>query len=90
MSAPKDGGPAFPSNNAPGECHLGVTTLEPCAGMSLRDYFAAHAPMPHSAWISSATSSRQRTYEQVCAEYAYSYADAMLKARDGQPGGGSQ
>lgn len=39
-------------------------------GMTLRDYFAAHAPIPD----------RHMALEDHCA-YRYRYADAMLKAR---------
>lgn len=60
------GGPAFPTRN----------TLND--GMTLRDYFAAHAM--HSMFA------RNKQRELVvplneCAEVAYEWADAMLKAR---------
>jgi hypothetical protein len=83
----KNGGPVFPSimsgpNNMTG-------------GMSLRDYFAAHAPQPTDNEIGSQQSidrSRNphndgppkpqlRSREQVIAFLRYQYADAMLKER---------
>jgi hypothetical protein len=45
--------------------------MGPQAGMTLRDYFAAHAPTPHNAMPLDEH-----------AAYRYRYADAMLKARE--------
>ena len=45
-------------------------------GMSLRDWFATHAPEPHASWWAGR--------DPDCAGYAqwnYQYADAMLAAR---------
>lgn len=72
MSA-NDGGAAFPSprgTRVTGE----VQFSEP--GMSLRDYFAAHAPPAPDGWGSSYDFSEDR-----CADWAYTYADAMLAER---------
>lgn len=64
MSAINTGGPAFPFSGEPG--------VEPgCSGMTLRDYFAAHAPTPAETLVLS----------DHCA-YRYRYADAMLAARE--------
>lgn len=74
-----DGGPAFPFHHKydSGDAREGD-------GLSLRDYFAAHAPMPHSAWIASETVGGA-TFSQVLSKHAYEYADAMLKAREVEP-----
>lgn len=50
-------------------------------GMSLRDYFAAHAPEPGAEWINEQISAG-RAFDEVLATHAYEYADAMLKARE--------
>lgn len=60
------GGPAFP-------LPLGSETVEGCAGMTLRDYFAAKAmqaivDVGHSP--------------ELFANHAYKIADAMLRARE--------
>ena len=64
------GGPAFPSTL---QYFPEDTNYEEAAGMTLRDYFAAKALMSLA------------TYEEYpperAANYAYEYADAMLKAR---------
>lgn len=72
MSAHKDGGPAFPVDNiverdAEGRLHGKDISS---AGMSLRDYFAAHAPLPPETM----------TLQEHCA-YRYRYADAMIATR---------
>ena len=66
MSKINDGGPAFPLQSIGPEFSPGY------AGMSLRDYFAAHAPLPEC----------DMPFFEHCA-YRYAYADAMLKAREG-------
>ena len=65
MSEPHadSGGPAFP---------------QPCdwyPGMSLRDYFAAHAPIEPIAFHESSAA------VQLACDECYRYADAMLEAR---------
>lgn len=68
MSAPiNDGGPAFPTP-------VGVQHND---GMTLRDYFAA------AALQGMLTDSCIQGSDSQFAESAYSYADAMLKAREG-------
>ena len=62
------GGPAFPFVEPPTAGYSIAT------GMTLRDYFAAHAMQGKVA--AGATG-----YEDI-AFYAYKYADAMLKARE--------
>jgi len=66
----KDGGPAFPNEGFNG-------WGKPFDGMTLRDYFAAKALQ---AFIGTENELEMR-YDRV-AEIAYSYADAMLKARE--------
>lgn len=67
MSKQDNGGPAFPA------------TTEQAAwfpGMTLRDYFAAHAPEPPRCWRDG-----DRRLPDVI-EWRWYYADAMLKARE--------
>lgn len=68
-------GPAFPCVMR-GPCeHFGLEASESedlqFHGMSLRDYFATHCPLPVDDC---------RTWDME-AEVRYAYADAMLKAR---------
>lgn len=65
---------AFPGLNAE---FVGISSdgeeryeVQPSGGMELRDYFAAHAPLPPEAM----------TIDEHC-EFRFRYADAMLKAR---------
>ena len=77
---PQDGGaaPAFP-----------VTAVNNvfATGITLRDWFAAHALTgimgPNYDWFTSGTDTGSRTHE--AAAFAYSIADAMLAAREAQP-----
>ena len=63
----KTGGPAFP---------IEINSEMTCLGMTLRDYFAAHA-----LGISDATLRPAYSFDEK-AEHAYMMADAMLKARE--------
>jgi len=67
-----DGGPAFPvvfeHANAGAELF----------GMSLRDYFAAHAPLPPPYWMPDGICD---TSEDRHVAWRWHYADMMLKAR---------
>ena len=78
-----NGGPAFPVGevtNANGE-----TVQYPSEGMSLRDYFAAHAPNEPDDWIETLAARATYVEEQTSiALWRFEYADAMLKAR-GEP-----
>lgn len=65
MSKQNDGGPAFPRDHV-NEGHNGMT---------LRDYFAAHAPLPPEWWRGG-----DRGLSDDIA-WRWYYADAMLKAR---------
>jgi hypothetical protein len=67
-----NGGPAFPTDNYYDEKRYGVRD-----GMTLRDYFAAHAPTLN-----------QKSFEQgesalrIDAARAWRWADALLAERD--------
>jgi hypothetical protein len=82
MTTPRDGGAAFPGADPVNAVVGGKIIYAP--GMSLRDYFAAHAM---AAIISKApyckSENGQRNDEDAMARGAYSYADAMLRVRDG-------
>lgn len=82
----KDGGHAFP-NITPD------MNVDGGPGMTLRDYFAAHAPpMPewwHSLWLDreKRKASQDDRYQMrgpvhAMAAWALDYADAMLAARE--------
>ena len=72
----KNGGPAFP---VPKDVLRDSTsdTTEFVSGMSLRDWFAGHAV----AGIVSTVNFDNEFEPSVCAETAYSIADAMIKER---------
>ena len=80
MSAHENGGPAFP---VPGLSNLpNGDFIYPEAGMTLRDYFAAHAIpalIANSALNPRAFSCADAL--KMCASSAYAIADAMLKER---------
>jgi hypothetical protein len=79
MSAKDNGGPAFP---IPGD-----QMDESFNGMTLRDYFAAKAMQGLCAGYSSPDDSggwpdgEDEAHFEIVADYAYKFADAMLKAR---------
>lgn len=72
--------PAFPTDQYYNEVRYGQTP-----GMTLRDYFAAHAPEPPRGWTGTAETLEQlsRPDGQIYAlmEWRWFYADAMLAAR---------
>lgn len=97
MSTPKDGGPAFPvvgMSQRNGQALIAVFEH----GMSLRDYFAAHAePFPSdcsASWMASVLgwptpdldnmTNNERFLWSCRADAAYKYmqADAMIEARE--------
>ncbi|KDR25943.1 hypothetical protein [Caballeronia zhejiangensis] len=92
MSARKDGGPAFPSQEttqAPAHAYgpfvhngpsfpVAVVTKNH-EGMTLRDYFAAKALQ---AIIQTDGPNRNAQFDEADANRAYKYADAMLRARE--------
>jgi hypothetical protein len=78
VSARNDGGPAFPSHGSMGEVAQ--------EGMTLRDYFAAAALQGSLSTIEEYSHELKRAgsktpLEVFMARLAYTYADAMLKAR---------
>jgi hypothetical protein len=83
-----DGGPAFPSEGV----YYSETKREPELGMTLRDWFAGQAM--HSICKEYACESYRRgnidELADECAESAYIFADAMLKAREMNGGGNKE
>lgn len=88
MSEIKDGGPAFPrpASFVPAKLPGGGDSYAANHGMSLRDWFAAHAlqaiivkypPLE----VRDSTGDAQYA-AQTSAQGAYFYADAMLSARE--------
>jgi hypothetical protein len=80
-----DGGPAFPvkgyAADASGAFCGEVVNAE---GLSLRDYFAAHAPEVPGGFMRNVVS---ESFEDDIAwrvRWAFTYADAMLKARNAE------
>lgn len=101
MSAINDGGPAFPSQTDTFRTPEGRAVGRPAeSGMTLRDYFAAHAPEQTGddddpEWVSQRAAvplpknmtdqDALRLFWARCeSELRYAYADAMLKARERQ------
>lgn len=76
MSYANTGGPAFPR---PASVAPRVADIKQQDGMTLRDYFAAHALM---GMMASRNPSSPRFHPDDDAAYVYSVADAMLKARE--------
>jgi len=66
MSDTDTGGPAFP---------VPLDAFDDREGMTLRDYFAAHAPNPPETWKA------EKDEAANIIEWRWAYADAMLKAR---------
>ena len=78
---PNDGGPAFPS--------AGILTPDGIAfeGMTLRDYFAAAALQGLLSYHNAERGDfHTNATPFVGACFAYTFADAMLAARDGKEG----
>lgn len=80
----RDGGPAFPCDTFDPD----VKGPEQWEGMTLRDYFAAHAPaLPapiRDAFVKALKRGDEvdlEVHAKVCARWSVLYADAMLKAR---------
>lgn len=95
MSDPKpnDGGPAFPMQLWNQKVDGAINVVQDLRGMSLRDYFAAHAPpMPadiaRDAWGASqeraggSGTKAENLMAYLDAKWRYRHADAMLKARE--------
>jgi len=76
MSTTNTGGSAFPQNTkivlgAGQEIHQGFM-----GGMSLRDYFAAHAPNPPETWKA------EKDEAANIIVWRWAYADEMISARE--------
>lgn len=67
----RTGGPAYPSTV---QLSNGGEATSFCLGMTLRDYFAAAA-------LQGKLAAGDTGFKEI-AQFAYLYADAMLKARD--------
>lgn len=68
------GGSAFP---------LSTVRYEDGLGMTLRDYFAAHAPECPDTWLSRYPMERGwRGEARAISDWRFEYADEMLKARE--------
>ena len=80
MSNTNTGGPAFPIHPQ-FPATVGCINSKSDAGMTLRDYFAAKAMQG----FASDPDWRVDMGPEETARAAYTQADAMLKARDGQP-----
>jgi hypothetical protein len=75
MSDPiKDGGPVFPTLYKVGD----VAKTE--GGLTIRDWFAVHAPHPTEKQIAAQPSNGRTRYE-IIADLNYEYADAMIARR---------
>jgi len=79
-----NGGPAFPIH--PGAAMDGQLVRE-TQGMTLRDYFAAHAPitLQDAIWAMQQIGETVKTGEELITFFAQlrlAYADAMLKERE--------
>jgi hypothetical protein len=75
--------PAFPSF----EFHQGYAQMMPVGGMTLRDYFAAKAmqslaPQYRAMFMDNTLENWEEEAVPALAEEAYSWADAMMKARE--------
>lgn len=89
MTRSQDGGAAFPRASGP-EPRVDSAT-DYTDGMSLRDYFAAHAPLLASTHdhgvprppVGSSDADWFVYQLRVLAASRYAYADAMLRAREG-------
>ncbi len=79
----RDGGPAFPQNWTEAGSKQFIVH-----GMSLRDYFASHAPLGHAVQRILEENKHPESIErimQTTAGWAYAWADAMLRERAKQP-----
>lgn len=83
-----NGGPAFPESygDIRNQCDSGGVS----GGMTLRDYFAAHAPEPPHGWIGSEADDNKRISTMLSrpdnkiyamVEWRWFYAAAMLAER---------
>jgi len=76
-----DGGPAFPrphSVDGSGDYPQQQWASE---GMSLRDYFAIHAPEPTEVYIKFVGDNTNLQPLEIIARFKFGYADAMIAQR---------
>lgn len=50
-------------------------------GLTMRDYFAIHAPLPNYDWWNDGKNWNESSL-QMMVKWKYEYADAMMKARE--------
>lgn len=91
MTNDDDGGPAFPSESATVYDHNAdfAKKVDAMRGMTLRDYFAAHADRPWEGWAREWMESRGLNFDDrtpgdavsVTAAWRYALADAMIAER---------
>ena len=84
MSDIKDGGPAFPLDSIPTNCPKVPT------GMTLRDYFAANAPVVPDWFLPADYDNAYLNQDNKALadrwfEWRWFYADQMLVGREVQP-----
>lgn len=88
----RDGGPAFPHPASGSEYPHGDGVVPGTEGMSLRDYFAAHAlqglVIAAKRDVVSVGTALPGVARELVAR-AYAMADAMLIAREGHQGDGN-
>ena len=72
-----NGGQAFPKLVSLKTNMFSGYDVEVASGMTLRDYFAAHAPECHADWPTTT----ETTPLGRLAQWNYAFADAMLKER---------
>jgi hypothetical protein len=83
-----NGGPAFPQPPCLNDANEIVSPMDYNeAGMTLRDYFAAHAPPPPAWWLNRydqcfSSAPDLGTAAQHLAQWRFAYADAMLAERE--------
>jgi len=74
-----DGGPAYPI-----VCNSDPVLILHSSGMSLRDYFASHAPEMEEQFFKD--SPKKEHITATISVWNYIYADAMIKERDKENG----
>jgi hypothetical protein len=79
VTSARDGGPAFPIQAFTARIGSAQVVCAPSPGLSIRDYFAAHAPPMPQAWRQ--VRSDFRSEAEAHARWALEYADAMLVER---------
>ena len=81
----RDGGPAFPQGNIYSMGNQQQINAGPQGGLSLRDYFAIHAPAEYLAVMAAKVQEagdNETEVATIMAAAAFMYADAMLAERE--------